>query len=129
MAEELLGKGFKYLVEINERGGVSLLSSEEKIKESIMIILGTAKGERVMRPSFGCDIHDLVFSIINATTLTQIKSAVLDALVYWEPRIEVLEVNTSDEKSGDGILLIQVEYKVRQTNSIFNLVYPYYLET
>lgn len=128
MAEGFLGKGFKFLVNINERGGVELLGNEEKIRESIMIIIGTAKGERVMRPSFGCSIHDLVFSVINASTITQIKSAVNDALIYWEPRIEVLEVKTSDESAGDGILLIQVEYKVRQTNSVFNLVYPFYLE-
>ena len=128
MADGFLGKGFSFLVYINDRGGVNLLSDEEKIKESIMIILSTAKGERVMRPSFGCSIHDFVFSVINSSTITQIKSAVYDALIYWEPRIEVLDVKTFDERVSEGILLIQVEYRVRQTNSVFNLVYPFYLE-
>lgn len=93
-----------------------------------MIILSTAKGERVMRPDFGCDIHDFTFSIINISTLTIIKSAIREALLLWEPRIEVLDVETTTERINDGILLISVDYKIRTTNTEFNLVYPFYLK-
>jgi phage baseplate assembly protein W len=114
---------------INMRGGMALSQYEEKIRESIIIILGTAKGERVMRPDFGCGIHDLVFSVVNSSTLTLIESAVNEALVLWEPRIEVLSVRISKERLKDAILDIIIDYRVRRTNSEFNLVYPFYLQS
>lgn len=129
MAKEFLGKGWKFPVEIDERGGVALSQYEEKIRESILIILRTAKGERVMRPDFGCDIHDFVFSTINTSTLTMIESAVKEALVLWEPRIDVLSVQIFKERINDGILLVSIDYRVRKTNTEFNLVYPFYLKT
>ncbi len=128
MAKESLGRGWKFPIKVDTRGGIALSKYEEKIRESIMIILSTAKGERVMRPDFGCDIHDFTFSIINISTLTMIKSAVREALLLWEPRIEVLDVETATEKINDGILLISVDYKIRTTNTEFNLVYPFYLK-
>ncbi len=128
MAKEFLGKGWKFPIKVDTRGGIALSKYEEKIRESIMIILSTAKGERVMRPDFGCDIHDFTFSIINTSTLTMIKSAVGDALLLWEPRIEVLDVETTTERINDGILLISIDYKIRTTNTGFNLVYPFYLK-
>ncbi len=129
MSNGFLGKGWKFPVGVDKRGGVALSESEEKIKESILIILGTAKGERVMRPEFGCDIHDFVFSIINTSTLTQIQSAVKEALLLWEPRIELLSVEFYKERINDGILDIGINYKVRRTNTEFNLVYPFYLQS
>ncbi len=128
MAKEFLGRGWRFPIKVDNRGGIALSKYEEKIRESIMIILSTAKGERVMRPDFGCDIHDFTFSIINTSTLTMIKSAVREALLLWEPRIEVLDVETTTEKINDGILLISVDYKIRTTNTEFNLVYPFYLK-
>lgn len=97
------------------------------IRESIQIVLGTAKGERVMRPDFGCGIHEYVFSTIDTTTLNLIASTVRDALVEWEPRIEVQNVDISTEEIDVGKLLIRVDYRVRSTNTEFNLVYPFYL--
>jgi len=129
MAKEFLGKGWKFPVELDKRGGVSFSQYEDKIKESILIILNTAKGERVMRPDFGCDIHDFVFSVINTSTLTLIQSAVKEALVLWEPRIEVLSVEILKERLHEGILLISIDYRVRKTNTEFNLVYPFYLQS
>lgn len=128
MAKEFSGKGLKFPIKADNRGGMALSQYEEKIRESIMIILGTAKGERVMRPDFGCDIHDFTFSIINTSTLTMIKSAVREALLLWEPRIEVLDAETITERISDGILHISVDYKIRTTNTEFNLVYPFYLK-
>jgi phage baseplate assembly protein W len=129
MTNGFLGKGWKFPVGVDKRGGVALSESEKKIKESILIILGTEKGERVMRPEFGCDIHDFVFSIINTSTLTQIQSAVKEALLLWEPRIELLSVEFYKERIDDGILDISIDYKVRRTNTEFNLVYPFYLQS
>lgn len=129
MANNILGKGWKFPVEIDTRGGIALSQYEEKIRESIIIILGTAKGERVMRPDFGCGIHDLVFSVVNTSTLTLIESTVKEALVLWEPRIEVLSVRISKERLKDAILDIGIDYRVRRTNTEFNLVYPFYLQS
>jgi phage baseplate assembly protein W len=129
MTNGFLGKGWKFPVVVNKRGGVAFSDLEEKIKESILIILGTAKGERVMRSEFGCDIHGFVFSIINTSTLTQIQSAVKEALLLWEPRVELLSVEFYKERINDGILDISIDYKVRRTNTEFNLVYPFYLES
>lgn len=128
MAENFLGTGWKFPIVKNDIGSVALSANEEKVRESISIILSTAKGERVMRPDFGCDIHEFVFSVINASRLTLIKSAVKEALILWEPRIEVLDVETSTEKIKEGVLYIQVDYKIRTTNTQHNLVYPFYLK-
>ena len=129
MGSSILGKGWKFPTVVDMRGGIALSQYEEKIRESIIIILGTAKGERVMRPDFGCGIHDLVFSVVNSSTLTLIESAVKEALVLWEPRIEVLSVRISKERLKDAILDIVIDYRVRRTNSEFNLVYPFYLQS
>ena len=128
MAENFLGTGWKFPIVKNDLGSVALSANEEKVRESILIILSTAKGERVMRPDFGCDIHEFVFTVINASRLTLIKSAVKEALILWEPRIEVLDVETSTEKIQEGFLYIQVDYKIRTTNTQHNLVYPFYLK-
>lgn len=129
MPKSILGRGWKYPVELGKDDTISVSQHEEKIKESIRIILGTAKGERVMRPDFGCDIHNFVFAVINTTTLTQMASSVKKALVLWEPRIEVSSVNARPTRVSDGIIDIEIKYKIRYTNTAFNLVYPFYLES
>jgi phage baseplate assembly protein W len=101
---------------------------EESIRESIWIILGTAPGERVMRPDFGCGIHDLVFAVNGAETVGRVTNLVRQALIQWEPRIDVLNLAVSPGASQPNLLLIQIDYRVRATNSRFNLVYPFYLE-
>jgi hypothetical protein len=103
-----------------------MVEDEESVRQSIGIILGTSRGERVMRPDFGCGIHDLVFSTNSPGTAGRIASEVRQALLQWEPRIDV--VNIQVESGGDGeVLLISIEYRVRTTNNVFNLVYPFYL--
>lgn len=129
MSDKFFGRGWKFPITIDERGGIALSEYDKKIRESIVIILSTAKGERVMRPDFGCDIHDFAFSVINTSILTLIKSAVKEALLLWEPRIEVLDVETFTEKINDGILSIGINYKIRTTNTVFNMVYPFYLKS
>jgi len=126
---EFLGRGWAFPFAVKKQtGGVALSRYEEKVKESIQIILGTAKGERVMRPDFGCGIHEFVFSVLNSANVTLIKSTVREALMQWEPRITVKEVVVVPDQLDDGILQIQVTYQVVATNNEFNLVYPFYLK-
>lgn len=101
---------------------------EEAVRQSIWMILSTAKGERVMRPTFGCGIHDRVFSVSSASTIGEIVSDVQASLIEWEPRIDLLNVATVPDEENPNILLIRVHYQVRTTNNIFNLVYPFYLQ-
>lgn len=100
---------------------------EQDIKEAIWIILSTAKGERVMRPDFGCGIHNYVFSVINTANITLIENSVKEALTVWEPRILVTNVSVKTVDGAVGKLIVEVEYMVRTTNNRFNLVYPFYL--
>ncbi len=128
MAGDFLGRGLKFPIQIDQRGGVALTQNENKIRESILIILNTAKGERMMRPEFGCDIHEFVFSVIDTSTLALIKAAVREALILWETRIEVLAIEITTEKIRDDAIEIHIDYKIRSTNTEFNLVYPFYLK-
>lgn len=126
MASGFLGTGWNFPVEL-ERRRIATAPGEDSIEDAIWIILGTARGERVMRPDFGCGIHDLVFAVNNASTAGLVAYEVRQALLLWEPRIDVLDVRVELDGSGD-VLLIHVEYEVRATNNVFNLVYPFYLE-
>lgn len=127
-AEEFLGRGLAFPVETDESGTVTAAVGETDIEQSIRIIIGTAPGERVMRPQFGCGIHERVFDTINTTARTLIEDDVRDALIEWEPRIEVQSVDATDAPGEQGKLRIEVEYLVRSTNTESNLVYPFYLE-
>ncbi|MDF0676190.1 MAG: GPW/gp25 family protein [Nitrospira sp.] len=127
MSRPLLGIGIGYPVSVDEQGSFTLAAYEESVRQSVWIILGTAKGERVMRPDFGCGIYDLVFDINSAATAGSAAQAVRDALLVFEPRIDVVEVHVAPDDGGE-VLLISVDYQVRATNNAFNLVYPFYLE-
>ncbi|MCK4820670.1 GPW/gp25 family protein [bacterium] len=127
MAKEFLGKGWKFPVNADSKGQISMSEYEQDIRESIWIILSTSKGERLMRPEFGCGIHDFVFASINMSILTLIENSVRESLTLWEPRIEVMSVRVSTEKMNEGKLMINIDYKVRTTNNPFSLVYPFYL--
>jgi uncharacterized protein len=122
-----LGQGWAMPVALDERTGtVASVAYEEDIRQSILIILETAPGERVMRPDFGCGIYDLVFEAIDSSALQRIRSTVQDALRTFEARIDVLGVAVDESAASDGRLLIEVEYNVRRTNQIGNLVFPFY---
>ena len=127
MAEEFLGIGWTFPIQPDDEGRISMSEYEKDIKEAIWIILSTVKGERVMRPDFGCGIHDFVFSVMNTATTTLISNSVKEALTIFEPRIQVTKVEVSTEAMAEGKLMINVEYRVRTTNNRFNLVYPFYL--
>jgi phage baseplate assembly protein W len=123
---DFLGAGWSFR-QLTENNCVGVSAGDENIRESIWTILATSKGERVMRPTFGCGMHDLVFALNDAATVGQVKQEVFDALVAWEPRIDVLDVDVEVKGQGE-VLLINIHYRVRTTNNHFNLVYPFYLE-
>lgn len=128
MAKEFLGRGWKFPVNVSPAGQIEMSEHEEDIKEAIRIILSTSKGERVMRPDFGCGIYEFVFATINTATLGLIEASVREALTFWEPRIELINLNVSAEQAAEGKLLICIDYRVRMTNNEFNLVYPFYMK-
>jgi len=127
MAREFLGRGWKFPVGVNPKGEIEMSEYEQDIREAIWLILSTAKGERVMRPDFGCGIHDFVFASVNTSNIGLMESSVREALTIWEPRIELKDVSVSTERANEGQLLISIDYRVRSTNNEFNLVYPFYL--
>jgi Bacteriophage baseplate protein W len=122
-----LGRGWAMPVDVDPYTGlIAWTEYEEDIRQSILIILETAKGERAMRPDFGCGIHDLVFEAIDTTAMKRIQSEVDDALRRFEARIDVLDITVDEDATSEGQLLVQVEYQVRRTNQIGNLVFPFY---
>jgi phage baseplate assembly protein W len=127
MNASFLGVGWSFPPGV-EDGDIALARYEESIQQAIWIILATARGERKMRPDFGCGIHDLVFSTNSAETAGRAATDVRQALIRWEPRIDLDRVDVTPDPAQAGRLLIQIEYRVRATNNRFNLVYPFYLE-
>lgn len=124
-----LGKGLHFPVETDAvTGRLKESSYEENIKESIYLIVMTRKGERVMRPDFGCDIFSYMFETMDYTTLTMMKHAVLEAVIRWEPRITDIQVEIEDLAEKNSAVEICIDYRVRATNNPFNLVFPFYLE-
>lgn len=125
--KQWLGRGWAYPVVIDRRtGSIEVSEYEEDIHEAIRIIVGTARGERVMRPEFGCGIHELVFEAIDTATLTRVETAVRESLTKYEARIEVLGVEADPLNAADGMLLVEIEYRIRITNQIGNFVFPFY---
>ncbi|RWO22186.1 GPW/gp25 family protein [Mesorhizobium sp.] len=125
--KEWLGTGWSYPIRADAANGAPALSSYERdIREALLIIIGTARGERVMRPDFGCGIHTLVFDVIDVAMLTRVESEVRESIVKYEPRVELMGVGADPFEAASGLLKIELEYRVRQTNQTGNLVYPFY---
>ena len=114
---------------LDPKGAIVTASGDEKIRQSILILLSTAPGERIGRPDFGCGIHDLVFAPRTAATLGGIIRSVTTALERWEPRIALLSVSADPHPALADAVLVQIHYEVRATTNRFNLVYPFYLST
>ena len=124
---DLIGAGWSYPLGTDATGGVALVTREREIEQAIRLILGTALGERPMRPEFGCRIHDHVFGPASSATAGQIAYDVRQALERWEPRIEVNEVEVSFDAIESGTLYIDVGYEIRGLNDPRNLVFPFYV--
>ena len=126
--KSFLGVGWKFPIDLDRRKGIALSQFEENIEESILIILGTALGERIMRPDFGCAVHDLVFAPNNSNTHGLIVYYVKEALTKWEPRIQALNVRCDLNTEEPSRVNTAIEYQVIATNNVYNLVYPFYLQ-
>jgi phage baseplate assembly protein W len=124
---DFLGSGWRFPIMPDHGHEVPGSWGEDSIRDAIWIILATAPGERLMRPDFGCGLHEMVFSLNDAATQGRITYAVRNALIQWEPRIDVLDVDVETRGGRSEVLLINVHYRVRSTNNFFNLVYPFYL--
>ena len=124
---EIIGSGLAFPLQVDRRGGIALARDETDIEQAIELILGTAPGERPMRPEFGCGVHDFVFDSIDATTVGRMELAIRDALDRWEPRVFVETVEFNLDEVADGRLIIDIGYRVRVTNTLRNLVYPFYV--
>jgi len=123
-----LGKGWSFPPTFNRQmGNVEMVSEEEDIQQSLQIILTTRPSERIMNSSFGCELDRFVFEEVNQELITSLKNAIADAILYYEPRIEVDDIDISDSEINQGLLLISIKYTIRRTNSRFNLVYPFYI--
>jgi hypothetical protein len=122
-----LGQGWTFPLGVNKSGGISMSRGANDIESSMELILMTSKGERIMRPGFGCAIHDSVFDPNNATTHGLVVYSVKEALAMWEPRIAVDEVEVWADGVDGNRLNIVIRYTVKSTNDERNLVYPFYL--
>ena len=124
---DFIGAGWCYPLRADPTGRVALVTREREIEQAILLILGTAIGERPMRPDFGCRIHDHVFGPANTATAGQIAYDVREALERWEPRIDVADVRVSFDQISDGRVLIDIGYAIRGLNDPRNLVFPFYV--
>ena len=125
MARDFLGIGWKFPLQVTPAGRIAQSRYEQRIEESIYLVLSTSKGERVMLPDFGCGIHDLVFAPNSAATISSTVQSVRTALTKYEPRIDVLAIDA--EAQGENLLLIRISYRIRANNAIGNMVYPFYV--
>jgi phage baseplate assembly protein W len=125
-ANTFIGRGIAFPMRVDHTGSIALVGGPEDIDRSIVMVLSTAKGERLMRPEFGCAIWDQLFEPINANTLGLMAQAVRDAIGQWEPRVELEDVSTSADPDGQGKVRIDITYRIRATNDRRNLVYPFY---
>jgi phage baseplate assembly protein W len=127
MSEEFVGAGWAFPMRIDSGGGVALVRREREIEEAVRLILGTAYGERPMRPEFGCGIHDYVFAPSDATTAGRIAYEITRSLERWEPRIDVVDVAVTTDAADAATLYIDISYQVSGSNDPRNLVFPFYV--
>jgi uncharacterized protein len=124
---DFLGRGWTFPPTFDAKSRtVKMVEREDDIKESLRVLLTTRTGERVMEPKFGCNLDDYLFESLDATTVTIIRDKVETAILYFEPRIDVKNVTLDLSRELEGVVLIEVDYVVRTTNSRLNYVFPYY---
>ena len=124
---EILGSGIAFPLQVDRRGGIALAHDETDVDQAIHLILSTAPGERPMRPEFGCGVHEFVFDTVDATTVARMEDEIRAALDRWEPRVEVVDVDFDLAAVDRGELVITITYRLRATNHVRNLVYPFYV--
>ena len=127
MSEEFIGSGWAFPLRTDATGRIALVAREQEIEESMRLILGTAIGERPMRPEFGCAIHDYVFDSADTETAARVAAAVRASLRRWEPRIDVRDVLVSFDTNDSSIIYIDIRYAIGETNDPRYLVFPFYV--
>lgn len=127
MDRAFLGTGWKFPLQVTPGGAIATSSLEQKIEESVYLILSTARRERPMLPTYGCGIHDLVFAPDSPATIAEVSASVREALVLHEPRIDVLAIDVAAAPGQRNVLLIRVDYRIRANNARGNLVYPFFI--
>jgi uncharacterized protein len=127
VSSEVIGRGLSFPVKPSPARTLPYADGDEKIRQSVRLILETAPGERQMRADFGCGIHDLVFQANTEALRGLVRERVQDSLVRWEPRIDVLDVRVETPPDAGNYLLIRIDYRVRSNNAFYNLVYPFYV--
>jgi phage baseplate assembly protein W len=127
MDARILGRGWATPAGLEGAGEAELAAGAEKVRQSIRLILATRRGERVMRPDFGAGLEDFLFEPISTTTAALIRHRVETALVQWEPRIDVEAVRVEVGDRRLGRLDVAIDYRIRTSNTFYNLVYPFFL--
>lgn len=122
-----LGRGWAFPVRIGYGGDIATAAAEDDVHQAIRIILETAPGERVMRPDFGVGLRRLLFLPVTRSMLATVRYRIEQALLVWEPRIRVHDVDMRPDPQQPGVVQIDIQYRVRATNAVGNLVYPFYL--
>ena len=127
MTNDIVGSGWTFPPRIDAQGGISLTNDRSEIDQAILIILSTSLGQRVMRPTFGCRLDELVFAPNDQQTAARARRYVEEAIGMWEPRIRIVSVNVGPDPNDASRLMIEVEYKLKATHDRRSLVYPFYL--
>ncbi|HSJ28798.1 MAG TPA: GPW/gp25 family protein [Acidimicrobiia bacterium] len=122
-----IGRGLAFPLRTSASGGIAMVEDHRELDEAIRLIIGTAQGERPMRPAFGCRIHDHVFAPINDLTIGTIAFEVEQAVARWEPRVDVGSVDVYPDEEDPSLLYIELTYRAKQTNDERNLVFPFYV--
>lgn len=145
---DFVGTGWRFPIKVNARGRLEWSSGPQRIQDAIWLIVKTALGERIMRPKFGAGVDDFVFQSNSAVNRSKLAIAIKSALLEWEPRIDLEDVRVDsaadlssarvDSGNGDirfsnpdsleSQVLVTIQYRIRMTNELFNVVFPFYLE-
>ena len=124
----IIGQGWSFPVRINAKGGLDWSTGPDRIQAAIWIILSTSLGERLMLPDFGAGIKDYVFESDSALVRAQLEAVITKALTQWEPRIQLVSVQATQSPEQDSLVLVNINYQIRDTNELYNMVYPFFLQ-
>jgi phage baseplate assembly protein W len=126
MSEDFVGAGWAFPLHVNATGGIALVRREQELEQAMRLILETYPGERPMRPDFGCRLRDFVFRPANLDTVAELTHEVRNALLRWEPRVDIEIVNVFPAPSDHSTLYIDIQYRTKDTNDRRNLVFLFY---
>jgi Bacteriophage baseplate protein W len=125
---DFLGIGWRFPLQVTPNGRIAQARHEQRIEESLLLILSTAPGELPMRPEFGCGIHEMLFAPNDPRTIALVVHLVRRAITRYEARVDLLDCSAQNSREAPNLLLIRLSYRVRSTNAMGNLVYPFYIK-